>query len=92
MKLERCVDLSIGLLEGIANAEDAWIDILVGYDGIDIQFIAVISNGLLLFHGIKGWGSAALEECTPNKLRKALAGSFEGTVMPVSNKPPCRSL
>ena len=56
MKLERSVDLSIGLLEGIANAEDTWIDSLVN-DGLNIQFITVIPNGLLLFHGIKDWGS-----------------------------------
>ena len=59
MKLERGVDLSIGLFEGISYAEDARIDILVGYDGLDIQFIAVISNGLLLIHGIEGCGEPA---------------------------------
>ena len=84
MKLERSVDLSIGLLEGIANAEDTWIDSLVN-DGLNIQFITVIPNGLLLFHGIKDWGSAALEEDVRNKLRKRLA---RGNCMPVSNKPP----
>jgi hypothetical protein len=73
MKLKRSVDLSIRLLEGIADAEDAWIDSLIGNDGLNIQFITVISNGLLLFHGIKDWGSAALEEEVQNKLRKRLA-------------------
>jgi hypothetical protein len=56
VKLERSVDLSIGLLEGIAYAEDTWIDILVVDDGLNIQFITVISNGLLLIHG---WWAAA---------------------------------
>jgi hypothetical protein len=61
VELQRGVYPSIGLLEGIAYAEDAWIDILLGYDGFNVQFITVISNRLLLFHEIKGGGPAALE-------------------------------
>lgn len=59
MKLECSVDLSVGLLEGISYAEDARIDILVSYDGLNIQFIAVISNRFLLVHEIKGCGAPA---------------------------------
>ena len=44
VKLECSVDLSVGLLEGIAYAEDGWIDIVVGHDGLDVQFITVITN------------------------------------------------
>jgi hypothetical protein len=61
VELQRSVYPSVGLLEGVAYAEDAWIDVLLGYDGFNVQFITVISNRLLLFHGIKGYGAAALE-------------------------------
>lgn len=73
MKLECRVDLSIGLLEGIAYAKGARIDILVGYDGPNIQFITVIANGLLLIHGIGGCEAAALDAYVPKKVRKTLA-------------------
>jgi hypothetical protein len=63
VEFQRSVYPSVGLLEGVANAEDTWIDILLGYDGFNVQFITVISNRLLLFHEIKGWGTAALECC-----------------------------
>lgn len=63
MELKRGVYPSVGLLEGVAYAEDVWIDILLGYDGFNIQFITVISNRLLLFHGVSGWGTAALKCC-----------------------------
>jgi hypothetical protein len=75
VELECSVDLSIGLLEGIAYAEGARIDILVGYDGLNIQFITVISNGLLLIHGIRGCGEAALDAYVPKEVRKTLAES-----------------
>jgi len=79
VELQRSVYLSIGLLEGIAYAEDAWIDLFLGYDGFNVQFITVISNGLLLFHGIKGCVAAALDEyATKNTLAgnsKALRGT-----------------
>ena len=61
MELQSSVYPSVGLLEGIAYAEDVWIDILLCYDGFNVQFITVISNRLLLFHGINDCGAAALE-------------------------------
>jgi hypothetical protein len=70
VELQCSVYLSVGLLEGVAYAEDAWINILLGYDGFNIQFITVISNRLLLFHEVSGWGTAAL---------KCFEGKWEGS-------------
>jgi hypothetical protein len=70
VELQRSVYPSVGLLEGIAYAEDGPIDTLLGYDGFNIQFITVISNRLLLFHGIKGWGAVALK-CYGRKLEES---------------------
>ena len=83
MELQRSVYLSVRLLEGVAYAEDAWIDILLGYDRFNIQFITVISNRLLLFHGVKGCGAAALERYgrRRKRVRKALARNSKAVVL-----------
>ena len=97
VELQRSVYPSVRLLEGIAYAEDGWIDILLGYDGFNVQFITVISNNLLLFHGIKGWEAAALE-CYERKWGGEREEHLQGTLKPSvegsasrSNKAPCRS-
>jgi hypothetical protein len=69
VELQRSVYPSVGLLEGVAYAEDAWIDILLGYDGFNIQFVPVIPERFLFFHEVRGWGTAALKV-----LRKKVGG------------------
>ena len=81
VELQRSVYPSVRLLEGIAYAEDGWIDILLGYDGFNVQFITVISNNLLLFHGIKGWEAAALE-CYERKWGGEREEHLQGTLKP----------
>ena len=54
MKLQGRVDPGVWLLERIAYTEHSWIDVLIAHDGLHIQLITVIANGLWFLLRIHG--------------------------------------